>query len=74
MSTATIVVFIYMGNVMNLSSVYTINLIFNYVKDPMRMLPLFIAQIMEFRLSMRRIEEFLLCDEINPSLNNLENL
>lgn len=43
MSTITISVFIYLGNTMDLSSAYTIKIIFNYVKDPMRMLPLFIA-------------------------------
>ena len=38
------------------------------------MLPFFIAQILEFKLSMNRIQQFLNCDEINPSLTNLENL
>ena len=55
MSTITIAVFIYLGNTMDLSSAYTIKIIFNYVKEPMRMLPLFIAQLVEFRLSMNRI-------------------
>ena len=71
MSTLTLAAFVYFGNSLDLSTAYTIKIIFNYVKDPMRMLPIFISQLFEFRLSMYRIQEFLLCDEINPSLTNL---
>jgi ATP-binding cassette subfamily C (CFTR/MRP) protein 1 len=73
MSTITIVVFIYLGNSLDLSTAYTIKIIFNYIKDPMRLLPMFIAQLLEFKLSMTRIQQFLVCDEINPSLTNLMN-
>lgn len=71
MSTITIVVFVYLGNSLDLSTAYTIKIIFNYIKDPMRLLPLFIAQLLEFKLSMTRIQNFLVCDEINPSITNL---
>ena len=68
MSTVTIVVFVYLGNDLDLSTAYTIKIIFNYVRDPMRMFPLFISQLIDFRLAMTRIQEFLVCDEINESL------
>lgn len=71
MSTITIIVFVYLGNSLDLSTAYTIKIIFNYIKDPMRLLPLFISQLLEFKLSMTRIQSFLVCDEINPSLTNL---
>ena len=73
MSTITIVVFIYVGNSLDLSTAYTIKIIFNYIKDPMRLLPMFIAQLLEFKLSMTRIQQFLTCDEINTSLTNLND-
>jgi len=34
------------------------------IKDPLRWLPLFIGVLIEFMVSMRRIEDFLRCDEI----------
>ena len=73
MSTLTLSAFVFFGNSLDLSTAYTIKIIFNYVKDPMRMLPIFISQLVEFRLSMYRIQEFLLCDEINPTITNLYN-
>lgn len=32
------------------------------------MLPLFISQIIELLISMKRIQDFLLCDNINPTI------
>lgn len=43
MSTLTLSAFVYFGNSLDLSTAYTIKIIFNYVKDPMRMLPIFIS-------------------------------
>ena len=34
----------------------------------MRALPLFIGQLIEFRVSMRRIQDYLLVEEINKSM------
>ena len=42
--------------------------ILNLIKDPLRALPLFVGQLIEFRVSMRRIQDYLLCDEINESI------
>ena len=43
MSTITIVVYVYVGNDLDISTAYTIKLVFNYVRDPMRMFPILIA-------------------------------
>lgn len=68
MSTITISTYVFLGNDLDLSTAYTIKIVFNYIKDPMRMLPMFFAQLNDFKLAMRRIQQFLVCDEINPSL------
>ena len=38
------------------------------MRDPIKDLPLFIGQIIEFNTSMRRIQEFLLLEEVNQTL------
>ena len=55
MSTVTISTFVYLGNDLDLSTAYTIKIIFNYVRDPMRMFPLYISQLIDFRLAMKRV-------------------
>ena len=71
MSTLTIIAFIYNGNTMDIGTAFTVKLIFNLIRDPMRSFPLFISQYLEFRRAMSRIQEFLVCDEINSSLTNI---
>lgn len=71
MSTLTIIAYIYMGNTMEISTAFTVKLIFNQIRDPMRSFPLFISQYLEFRRAMSRIQEFLICDEINTSITNI---
>ena len=44
------------------------------IRDPIRMLPLFIGFAVEFAISMRRIQEFLLLDEINESIVDRSNI
>lgn len=39
MSTIAIAAFVYMGNSLEISTAYTINIVFNLVKVPLRMLP-----------------------------------
>ena len=71
MSTLTIIAFIWMGNTMEISTAFTVKLLFNQIRDPMRSFPLFISQYLEFRRAMSRIQEFLTCDEINTSITNI---
>lgn len=55
---------------MDLARAYTIITIFNLIQSPIRMLPMFIGQFIEFMVAMRRIQAFLTCDEIDPRLIN----
>ena len=68
MLTITITVFVQVGNKLDISTAYSIKLIFNYIRDPIRIFPLFVSQLVDIQLAMRRVQEFLVCDEINPTL------
>lgn len=48
-------VFIGVGHSINLATAYTIITIFNLIIQPIRMLPMFIGQFIEFMVAMRRI-------------------
>eukprot|EP00347_Sterkiella_histriomuscorum_P019725 403340529 len=60
--------YIGMGNTLELSVAYTITTIFNLIKQPLLWLPIFIGLVIEFTVSMKRIQDFLLCPEINKSV------
>lgn len=60
--------FIGFGGKLSLGVGYVVLNVFNMIRDPIRMLPLFIGFAVEFAISMRRIQEFLLLDEINESI------
>jgi ABC-type uncharacterized transport system fused permease/ATPase subunit len=70
MSTVTIALYVFLGNSLDIGTAYTVKLVFTYVQTPLRVLPFLIAAFFEFRISMRRIQEFLECDEINKSIVN----
>ena len=53
---------------MDISTAYTVMTVFNLLKEPMRLFPYFIGQVIELLISMKRIQEFLLCQNINPSI------
>ena len=53
---------------LSLDMAFTISTLLNMIKDPMRTLPMFTGSMLEFLVSMRRIQAFLLVDEINPSI------
>lgn len=55
------------GNTLSLDIAFTVIAILNLIKDPLRALPLFVGQLIEFRVSMRRIQDYLLVDEINQT-------
>lgn len=56
------------GGTLSIGVGYVVLNIFNMIRDPIRMLPLFIGFAVEFAISMRRIQEFLLLDEINETI------
>jgi len=60
--------YVAVGNSLDLPKAYTVITIFSLINFPMRMLPMFIGQFIEFLVSMKRIQKFLLCDEINLAL------
>ena len=58
------------GNTLRLDIAFTVITILNLIKEPLRSLPQFIGQVLEFQVSMTRIQEFIQVDEINTSIIN----
>jgi len=56
------------GNYLSLDIAFTVITLLNMIKDPLRFLPLFIGSFLEFLVSMKRIQSFLLVDEVNTTL------
>lgn len=56
------------GNQMDLSQAFVVLTVLGLIQRPIRSMPWFIGQLIEFSVSMQRIQSFLLCDEIVPSL------
>ena len=56
------------GNSMSLSNSFSCLHVIYSLDTPIRWIPQFIGVLMEFLVSMRRIEKFLICDEVNPEL------
>ena len=56
------------GNTLSLDVAFTVMTILNLIKDPLRSLPMFIGQFLEFQVSMERIQAFIQVDEVNPSM------
>ena len=60
--------FIGFGGTLSLNVGYVILNVFDMIRGPIRMLPAFVGFTIEFAISMRRIQEFLLLEEINTSV------
>lgn len=60
--------FIGFGNILYLDIAFTVITVLNMIKDPLRMLPLFVGSFLEFLVSMNRIQEFMLVDEVNTTI------
>lgn len=56
------------GNYLSLDVAFTVITLLNMIKDPLRMLPLFVGSFLELLVSMKRIQAFLLVDEVNTTL------
>ena len=61
-------VYIALGNTLDLDIAFTVMTILNLIKGPLRSLPSFIGQLIEFQVSMTRIQEFILVSEVNPAM------
>ena len=67
MSATIFSVYIGVGNTLNLQNAFTVMTILNLLQDPLRTLPLFIGQMIEFLVSMKRIQDFISLPEINDT-------
>ena len=56
------------GGTLDLDVAFTVITILAMIKDPLRALPLFLGQLIEFRVAMRRIQDYLLVEEVNRSM------
>lgn len=56
------------GHDLDISVAFTVMTILNLLQDPLRTLPMFLGQAIEFLVSMRRIQDFLKLNEINNTL------
>ena len=63
-------VFIATGHHLELGMAYTVMTCLNLLREPMRYFPYFIGQFIELLVSMQRLQDFMLCDEINPGVVN----
>jgi ABC-type multidrug transport system fused ATPase/permease subunit len=61
-------VYIGSGHPLALGMAYTVMTCFNLLKEPMRYLPWFIGQFVELLISLKRIQDFLVCDTLNPTV------
>ena len=64
-------VYIAAGNKLDLGIAYSVMTVFNIIKQPLRLLPMFIGMAVEILVSISRIQKFLECDEIEPRIKKL---
>ena len=64
----TFLVFIRSGHEMSLSDAFMAITVLHGLQEPVQWIPEFLGYFMEFVVSMKRINKFLLCDEINPKI------
>lgn len=68
MSATIFAVYIGFGGELDLGTAFTVLTVLNLIKDPLRALPLFVGQFIEFTISMQRISDFIMVEEINHSI------
>jgi ATP-binding cassette subfamily C (CFTR/MRP) protein 1 len=56
------------GNYLTLDVAFTVITLLNMIKEPLRLLPLFVGSFLEFLVSMKRIQAFMMCDEVNATM------
>ena len=75
---ALIFVYYFGGNTLTIPMAFSVMMVFNMLEIPLKFVPLLINSIIEFTVSMKRIHQFLIANEINSKLisvkdNNLSN-
>lgn len=68
LQSVSFITYILFGNQIDLSKAFVILTVLSLIQQPIRAMPMFIGQMIEFSVSMKRIQKFLLCDEIVPSI------
>ena len=68
LQSVSIVTYIGFGNIIDLQTVFTVIALAQILRGPVGMLPWFMGQMIEFLVSMKRIQRFLLCQEIQPAM------
>jgi ABC-type multidrug transport system fused ATPase/permease subunit len=68
LQTVSFSLFIGLGRSLDLAVAYTVLTIFQQIQSPIRWLPMFIGQFIEFTVAMERIQNFLRCAEINETI------
>lgn len=68
MSATIFAVYIGFGGELDLGTAFTVLTVLNLIKEPLRTLPLFVGQSIEFMISMQRISDFILVEEINTTI------
>lgn len=61
------------GNTMTLAQGFAALQVLGQLNMPIRWIPQFIGILLQFTVSMRRIQKFLVCDEINPAIVDKDN-
>ena len=67
-------VFMLAGNSMSTATGFAALQVLGSLEEPIQWIPHFIGTFMEFLVSMRRIQKFLLCDEIHSELVESDNM
>jgi len=70
---ATFSIFFGLGNTMSLAQGFACLQVLGQLNMPIRWIPQFIGIFLQFTVSMRRIQKFLICDETNPNIVELNN-
>ena len=61
-------VYIGLGNTLDLEVAFTVITVLDLIKEPLRTFPRFVGMCIEFSVSMTRIQEFILVDEVNTTM------
>ena len=59
--------YIGLGSTLSLDIAFTVISVLNIISNPMRTLPMFLGSLIDLTVSLNRIQEFLIIDEINPT-------
>lgn len=59
--------YIGLGSTLSLDIAFTVISVLNIISNPMRTLPMFLGSLIDLTVSLNRIQDFLIIDEINPT-------